>query len=438
MANTQKTYDAIIIGAGIIGTPVAYELAKKGWRTLNIDKLPAAGYGSTSGSCAIIRTYYSTLEGSAIAFDGINYWRNWRDYLGAPAADEDLIEYHNTGCVVVKTDHNGNMAHVTSLMDQLGAPYEHWDAETLRQRFPIVDMHEFHPPRRHDDPEFGSTTGRMLPGAVFFPDGGYVSDPQLAARNVQSAVERAGGEFLFNTEVTEIRRAAGRVAGVTLADGQTIDAPVVINVAGPHSSHINKLAGVAGSMKITTRALRHEVAHVPAPVGFDYEHEGYVFSDSDIACYSRPEIGNNILIGSEDPECDPQIWVNPDNFDESFSDQWTAQVSRMAQRFDGLAVPNQAKGLVSLYDVTEDWGPIYDRSDLDGFYLAIGSSGNQFKNGPTAGKMMATLIEACENGHDHDAEPVTYELEHIGHTIDLGFCSRNREINENSSFSVIG
>ena len=438
MASTRKSYDAIIIGAGIIGTPVAYELAKKGWRTLNIDKLPAAGYGSTSGSCAIIRIYYSTLEGSAIAYDGIEYWRNWRDYLGAPGSDEDIISYHNTGCVVVKTEHNGNLAHAAELMDELGAPYEHWDAETLRERFPIVDPREFHPARRHDDPDFGATTGRTLPGAIFFPDGGYVSDPQLAARNVQSATERAGGAFLFNSEITQIRSQSGRVQGVTLRDGQAIDAPVVINVAGPHSSHINKLAGLEGTMKIGTRALRHEVAHVPAPQGFDYEHEGYVFSDSDIACYSRPEVGNHILIGSEDPECDPKIWVDPDDYNESFSDQWTAQVSRMAQRFDGLAIPNQAKGVVSLYDVTEDWGPIYDRSDLGGFYLAIGSSGNQFKNGPTAGKMMATLIEACENGHNHDASPVTFELEHLKRTIDLGFCSRNREINENSSFSVIG
>ena len=48
-----KTYDAIIIGAGVIGACTAFEMAKKGWKTLSIDKLPEAGYGSTSGSCAI-------------------------------------------------------------------------------------------------------------------------------------------------------------------------------------------------------------------------------------------------------------------------------------------------------------------------------------------------------------------------------------------------
>ncbi len=60
----SDAYDAIIIGAGIIGACTAYELAAKGWKTLNVDKLPAAGYGSTGASCAIIRTHYSTLDGT--------------------------------------------------------------------------------------------------------------------------------------------------------------------------------------------------------------------------------------------------------------------------------------------------------------------------------------------------------------------------------------
>jgi len=64
-----QTYDGIIIGAGISGAAIAYELSKKGYRTLNVDRLAAAGYGSTSNTCAIIRTHYSTLEGTAIAYD---------------------------------------------------------------------------------------------------------------------------------------------------------------------------------------------------------------------------------------------------------------------------------------------------------------------------------------------------------------------------------
>ena len=62
--------------------------------------------------------------------------------------------------------------------------------------------------------------------------------------------------------------------------------------------------------------------------------------------------------------------------------------------------------LVDLYDVSDDWIPIYDKSALGGFYMAIGSSGNQFKNAPVAGHCMAELIDACEKGHDHDANPL--------------------------------
>ena len=86
--------------------------------------------------------------------------------------------------------------------------------------------------------------------------------------------------------------------GVTLDDGSEIDAKIVVNVAGPHSFVINRMAGVEDGMKIKTKALRHEVHHVPSPPGFDYERDGHHVSDGDNAIYFRPETGNHILIGS--------------------------------------------------------------------------------------------------------------------------------------------
>jgi sarcosine oxidase subunit beta len=53
-----SSFDAVIIGAGVIGCSIALALARKGYSTLNVDRLPAAGYGSTSSSAAIIRPYY--------------------------------------------------------------------------------------------------------------------------------------------------------------------------------------------------------------------------------------------------------------------------------------------------------------------------------------------------------------------------------------------
>ena len=193
-------------------------------------------------------------------------------------------------------------------------------------------------------------------------------------------------------------------------------------------------------MKIKTKALRHEVHHVPSPPGFDFENDGYHTSDGDNSSYFRPETGNSILIGSEDPECDPREWIaDPDIFNRDITHaQWKAQVYRLAKRIPDLPIPNQPRGLVDLYDVSDDWIPIYDKSDLGGYYMAIGTSGNQFKNAPVAGHLMAELIDACERGHDHDNDSVKVKCVYTGLTLDAGFYSRLREINPNSSFSVNG
>ena len=433
----SERYDAIIIGAGIIGAATAFELSKMGWKTLNVDMLPAAGYGSTSNSCAIIRVHYSTWDGIALAYEGYFYWHEWAKYLET-GDERGLADFIECGCLVMKTEHNGKLAKHCELADRLGIPYEPWGPDEIGEKLPIYELKSYWPPKRMDSDGFGESNGFSVEGGVFFPTAGYISDPQLATHNLQRAAEAKGGSFLFGRKVVEILKEEGRAAGVRLDDGREIAAPVVVNVAGPHSSIINEMAGATVDMNISTRALRQEVVHVPAPEGFDFEKLGTVVSDSDISCYCRPETGNHILIGSEDPECDPREWVDPDEFNRDFTDQWTHQAYRYAQRVPSLGIPNRMKGVVDLYDVTEDWIPIYDKSALPGFYMACGSSGNQFKNAPVAGKMMAALIDYCEKGNDHEAEPLQFRLDYIEHTIDVGFYSRKRQINAESSFSVLG
>ncbi len=430
----DNSYDAVIIGAGIIGAALALELSRKGWKTLNVDKLPAAGYGSTSNSCAIIRTHYSTFDGAALAYEGYFYWKDWAGYLGVED-ERGFALFHDCGCLIMKTEKNGDLRGILANMDALRIPYEEWDPARIKQAYPFYDTRQYGPVRLPDDPGFGESDGSELTGGVFFPTAGYISDPQLATHNLQRAAEAAGAAFRFNATVAAIRKDGGRVAGVTLADGDEIDAPVVVNVAGPHSAIVNAMAGADTDMTITTRALRQEVVHVPAPPGGAFP---FVASDSDIGVYARPEVGDHILAGSEDPECDEREWVDPDDYNQSFSKQAETQVMRLAQRIPALGIPNSLKGVVDLYDVTDDWIPIYDRSAVPGFYMAIGTSGNQFKNAPVAGALMAELIARCEAGHDHDAEPVRFRLNHTGLDIDLGFYSRKREVNQESSFSVLG
>ena len=278
-----------------------------------------------------------------------------------------------------------------------------------------------------------------LAGGVFWPTAGYVSDPQFCTRNLQSAAEAKGAEFRFGCEVVAIlENDDGRVRGVRLGDGTEIESNVVVNVAGPHSAAINRLAKADEDMTISTRPLRQEVVHLPAPSGFDFERVGMVVSDSDIGCYVRPETGNHILIGSEDPECDRREFVDPDDYRRDLGEQATAQACRYALRVPDLGIPSNLRGVVDLYDVSDDWIPIYDKSRIPGFYMAIGTSGNQFKNAPVAGKMMAALIDHCEKGNDHDLRPLSFHLTHIDRDIDMGFYSRRRKINKESSFSVLG
>ena len=68
----------------------------------------------------------------------------------------------------------------------------------------------------------------------------------------------------------------------------------------------------------------------------------------------------------------------------------------------------------------------------------MGTSGNQFKNAPVAGRFMAAIVGAVENGHDHDTNPVRYRGEYTGSTVNLGTFSRKRPVNTASSGTVMG
>ena len=433
----NERYDAIIIGAGVIGNAVSFELVKRGYKTLNIDANPVSGYGSTSASCAIIRVHYSTFDGCALAYESYHYWKNWKSYLDFED-ESGLAKFIECGCMIYQTEQNDHLKKVIERAKELNIPHELWDPKKIREMLRIADTDQFGPVKSVDDKDFGNSSGLCLKGSVFFPTAGYVNDPQLSAHNLQRAGEAKGANFLFGKKVIDIIKENGRAAGVVLEDGEKIFSKTIVNVAGPHSMKINQMADVEKDMNIKTRALKVEVCHVPSPAGYNYENEGFVISDSDIGCYSRPEIGNNVLIGSEDPECDERIYVDPDNWDTNFSEQWKAQVLRQAQRYPDLPVTSESKGVVALYDVADDWIPIYDKSSLPGFYMAIGSSGNQYKNAPLAGIIMAELISSCENGVNHDSNPIKLYLKYIDREIDLGFYSRNRKINKESSMSVLG
>ena len=98
-----------------------------------------------------------------------------------------------------------------------------------------------------------------------------------------------------------------------------------------------------------------------------------------------------MAVGSHNPECDPDDYVDYDDYDDNLTDQAQHQIYRLAQRMPTLGIPGHISGAVACYDQTPDWIPIYDKTCLDGYYMAVGTSGNQFKNAPVAGGLHGKL-----------------------------------------------
>ncbi|GCD97864.1 NAD(P)/FAD-dependent oxidoreductase [Embleya hyalina] len=429
--------DVVVIGAGVMGSSIALELARAGRRVTVVDKAGGVGLGSTGASSAIVRFNFSTHAGVAASWEAHFCWRAWEEHLGCVVPDP--VRFERCGMAVLDVDAAPRAVYLP-LFDAVGVRYEEWDAATLSARVPGLDAGRYWPPKRLDDDAFWAPATGTL-GAVFTPDAGYVGDPQLAALNLASAAERHGTEFRFRRAVTAVESTGGRVTAVVLDDGSRLGCATVVNAAGPWSGRINDLAGVGSDFTIGVRPLRQEVAHLRASGGLDPKgSSGIAVADMDLGVYIRGEVGGGLLIGGTEPECDPLEWVDdPDAVNPNpTSAVFEAQVTRAARRLSGLTVPNRACGVVGVYDVADDWTPIYDRTELDGYFVAMGTSGNQFKNAPLVGRMMATLIEAVDNGADHDAHPVRFVGPYTGETIDLGTFSRRRSINSANSGTVFG
>jgi sarcosine oxidase subunit beta len=436
MAN--PTADVVVIGAGVIGCSVAYALARNGVDVHVVDRARGPGQGSTSSSSAIIRFNYSTFAGVATAWEARLGWQEWESHLGGRDDDGGLARFIRTGSVSLDAPTH-DPAKVISLFDQVGVPYERWDASTLRARLPQLDPSRHYPPKPVDSEAFWADPAGEL-GGYFTPDGGFVDDPAYAAHNLATAARRRGATFRFRAEVARIPRSGDRVAGVVLADGTFVEAPVVVNVAGPASSRVNALAGVLDDFAVRTRPMRQEVHQVPAPAGWNGDLPGPVVADLDLGTYFRGTPSGNLLVGGTEPDCDPLEWLDdPDDYLATVTEPlYRAQLYRAARRLPDLTVPNRPAGIAAVYDVTDDWIPIYDRTSLPGFYVAIGTSGNQFKNAPLVGDYLHAIVDACEHGRDHDTDPVVFHLPRTGHDVELSTFSRRRTVNPDSSFTVMG
>jgi sarcosine oxidase subunit beta len=418
----------LIIGAGVVGCSVALELARRGTDAVVVDRHGDVGHGSTSASCGIVRHYYSTPTMTAMAQEGAGYWDEWAAYLGL-SDDGDLARFDRCGMLFIPTAVDERVRGILDHMRALGVEAELLDADQVAARFPFLDPSSHFPVRRPEDDDFFEPTGRRIAGAVLEHDAGYVVSPQVATANLRRACEREGVEFRLGHPVTAIERTGAGESRfrLTLDDGNRLEGRVLVNVAGPHSALINRMAGV--ELPLETRALRRDVAVVENPVPEELRTSTPIIGDLDSGIYMRPESGGHDLVtGSLEPECDEEEWLDdPDAMDVHCSvEAFDRQVMRLMKRIPEARL-GRRRGIASQYDVTlADWTPILDRTDAPGYYVAIGTSGSSFKTAPVIGVMMARLIEECEAGRDHDRDPLRLPLTHTDFEVDCAFFSRLR------------
>lgn len=431
----SSNYDVIVIGAGLMGASISLELARSGKRVLAIDAGPAVGAGSTSSSSAIIRFNYSTFDSVLLAWESADRWKRFEEFLGV-SDPGGLAGFVLTGCLALDTP-GDNRPTVTALFRDIGIPFEELSGEDIQRRLPALAKGDFYPPRRLDDPLFGAEPTQDVAG-YFTDEGGFIDDPLRAAQNFMHAAQHHGANVRLNTVVTNIAQRDGVVLGVELDDGQVVNAPVVVNAAGPAAPTINELAGVAAEMNIKSRPMRQEVHVVEAPSNFTPEL-GSLVSDPGVGVYFRPGLGGTVLIGSSEPECDDLQWLERhDDFARTPTPEvFEAQVMRAARRLPEMRIPLAPVGLADVYDASDDWAPLYDQTSLTGFFMACGTSGNQFKNAPYVGTIIAALVEAQASGHDHDRDPVCVTGDLTGRQINLGAFSRLRELSS-TTMSVLG
>jgi len=422
----RAAVDLVVVGAGIIGSSIAERAARSGMTVTVIDRNRTPGFGSTSSSAGIIRVHALDFESCVMADEAIGAWSRWREFLEAPAS-ENVAEFVRCGSYIFDDDTDA-LTRMNGIMDAAGVSFDSLDGDALAAALPWADTRRFGPAALPTDPAFWSEPVGRIERATFTPSSGYVGDPALAAQNIAARAMRAGVRFELGRAVVGFTDGATGTIVVELDDGSMVEGAAVVNAAGPHSRLINALAGVGSDFGVTLSSRREELHLIHTPSAVSMARDGAHIVDTDLSINFRPDGDDAILVGGNGAAIDGSTLVdNPDDFRMSPSrDAWFRHASRLARRIPGTTIPTTPTGIAGLYDVTEDWLPIYDRTDRPGFFVAIGTSGNQFKTAPIVGDLMVAMIAAQLDGIDTDVAPPSVALPLTGRAIDMTVFSRRR------------
>lgn len=224
----QGRFDAIVVGAGLMGSAASWSLARRGRAVLLVERhTPANPHGSSHGSARIVRRAYSDPLYTQLTGQAFELWRELELQSGAKLLR--MLGGLDFGAP-------RDIDRVAECLAAHRVAHEVMPAGEAEQRWP----------------------GMSFAGSVVFhPQAGTVDAARAVEILVREAV-RAGARALFNTEVVRVRPGAGG-AEVELAGGVRIAAASVVLAAG---GWIEPLLG--GLVRLPPLAVtQQQVFHVP-------------------------------------------------------------------------------------------------------------------------------------------------------------------------------
>jgi glycine/D-amino acid oxidase-like deaminating enzyme len=362
------TADVVIVGGGVTGTSIAFHLARRGVRGVVVVDKGAVASGATGKSSACVRQHYSTLETCRMIRYSLDVFLHFEELTGGGA------------CGFRRTGYLQGVGEAMRPPMELSVALQHGVGIDTRLVSPS-EMREIEPRMRTDD----------LAAGCYEPGSGYCN-PAETAQGFATAARARGARLLEDTEVLAITAAGDRVTGVRTSRG-VIETPRVVNAAGLWGARVGAMAG----LDIPITVCRHKISIVSWPEAARRPHPMvYDFVNN---IYTRPEMGEHILVGGLEPEESHDV-ADPDRYKEGVSlDESADALARVSHRFPVLAEGRIARGYAGCFDVTPDWHPVLDRAGPEGSYVAVGFSGHGFKLSPAVGDMMAALVTEGPGAH---------------------------------------
>ena len=358
----MAVWDAIVIGAGVVGTSVAWNLAALGQRRVLVLEREQIGAGTTSQSSGILRTHYSVVENITLAQRSWQVFERFAETLEDEDASAGLVKCGYL-IAVPEGPKLAPLREALAAQAARGIPIDLLDAQQAAARLPIC---------RFDD--------AALIG--FEPEAGF-ADAYLVASSYARAARRLGVRFMEGVAVQGLQRTAGRVTGVATAAG-VFHAPVVISTQNIWSSELHGWTGI----HVPLAPERHRVIALEGPEAYSYQMPVYKDLGSPGMLYCRSYGGRQMLVSEGTAG---ELLDGPDNEQGDVSMDYVGELGeQVAERFPSFAEAGLASAWTGVYDVTPDWNPVLGPvPEVPGLVVGFGFSGHGFKLSPAVGRVLA-------------------------------------------------